>query len=280
MKRFFNPIAYYNKIKDEQHVFIFSVGGRSSSTAFQRLLNSSNEVWIWGERKELVEQIISCSKLAEELSDHRYVLASSTLMHQCYLNNKHDKFYPLATGNLKSTIEVLESSIANLLKPWADVNRFGYKDIRVSDISILQYLRRMFPNSFFLFCFRNPVDQWPSMKATKWDWKLPEPNMNGFLKMYCLLAKIYSDFAETHEKVFFIENTSLRDTDKIRHLLERIDVSEIDYELMETTVSSFKGDITEEEKSVIMQSEAYRLFIEMRKSSDTFFQGEGKTAPR
>lgn len=279
MKRFSNPVAYYNKIKDEQHVFIFSVGGRSSSTAFQRLLNSSNEVWIWGERKELVEQIISCSKLAEELSDHRYVLASSTLMHQCYLKNKHDEFYPLATGNLKSTIQVLESSIANLLRPWADIKRFGYKDIRVSDIFVLDYLRGMFPNSFFLFCFRNPVDQWPSMKAAGWDWKLPERSINGFLKMYCHLAKIYSDFAETHGKTFFIENTTLRDMEKISHLLEKIGISEIDYELMETTVSSFKSHITADEQAVIMGSEAYRFFVEMRKSSNAFFEGNGGTSP-
>ena len=41
--------GYYESVKHERHVFIRAVCGRSSSTALQRLLNSTNEICIFGE---------------------------------------------------------------------------------------------------------------------------------------------------------------------------------------------------------------------------------------
>jgi hypothetical protein len=43
-----DPLSY-EAIRDQKHVFVFGVWGRTSTTALQRIMNSTRGICIWGE---------------------------------------------------------------------------------------------------------------------------------------------------------------------------------------------------------------------------------------
>jgi hypothetical protein len=267
-----NPLSYYNKVKNEKHVFIFCVAGRSSSTAFQRIINSSNEVWIWGERHHIIDNTISLISQIKELQNNVNVKDSLIKMHESYKNNKHIHFYPNAIGNLDTTIDVLTASIANQLKPWTKkIRRFGYKEIDIKNIQTLYHLNEVFPNCIFLFCFRNPILQWVSIQK-KLAWFPNCKKLESFLDVYYQISNIYLEFASNRNLISFIENTDLQDRTKIERIIRYANISQIDSKLINTTINSADNlEMPVCEKEIIFNSEAYKNYIEMQKKSNQFF---------
>jgi hypothetical protein len=268
-----NPLSYYEKIKNEQHVFIYCVCGRSSSTAFQRIINSSNKVWIWGERHGLIDNIVSQINKMKNLQNDDYIKYSLTQMYDSYKTNKHLSFYPNAIGNLDSTVKILNSSISNMLKPWAiGLKRFGFKDIEITDIQTLTYLKDIFPQCFIVFCFRDPLKQWPSVnKLLKW-WDYSK-DLNLFLNEYYRISNIYLEFSFKNNINALIENEDLKQSDKIEKIIDYLNIPEIDNALLNVTVDSANGAaLTEFEKEAILNSNAYRNYLTMKKISETFYQ--------
>ena len=247
-----NPLSYYEKIKNEQHVFIYCVAGRSSSTAFQRIINSSNKVWVWGERHGMVDDTVELINHMKTYRDNDFVKASLTHMYDSFTSNKHLSFYPNAIGNLDSTINIINSSLSNMLKPWAPaLKRFGFKDIEVKNIHTLEYLKEIFPQSFFLYCFRNPLTQWPSVHKLE-DWWPYGKEVQAFLDEYYRLSNIYLDFASKTGNIF-IENNDLKNEDKVKKIIHHLNIPKIDYSLINVTVSSVKGsDLSKAEEDTIL----------------------------
>jgi hypothetical protein len=195
-------------------------------------------------------------------------------MYHSYKDNKHDEFYPNAVGNLQSSIELINCTISNFLKPWAPkVKRFGFKDIDPVYIQTLEYLKETYPQSIFIFCFRNPLTQWPSV--FKLDWPISRTKeVNAFLKLYNDMAKTYIEFARKHGINAFIENNDIRDESKINHIINYLNIPKIDSSLINSNIGSFenqKEELTTLEKDIIINSEAYINYFEMQKISTYFY---------
>lgn len=266
-----NPLTYYNSLKDNQHVFIYCVAGRSSSTALQRIINSSNKIWIWGERKGIIEHTLSLIDRMRLIGDSDVVKESLSKMYMSYETNQHDHFYPNAIGNIHSTIALLNASIANQLKPWAPrVKRFGFKDININDIRTLKHLREIFPNCFFLFGFRNPCIQWNSVKTVQW-WEYSK-DLRLFLKEYERISSVYMDFSGKHNVGAFVESDDLWNWGKLKLLLRYINISEIDLNLLTKKVSTVAdNEIMSEEIFTIQNSSAYQNYLTMKSLSESLY---------
>jgi hypothetical protein len=267
-----SPLTYYDKIKNEQHIFIYCVAGRSSSTAFQRIINSSNIVWIWGEQHGIIEEIVTLITLMKTYQASSDVRSSLAGMYKSYKDNNHIDFYPNAIGNLDTTLVVLYSSMSNLLKPWvSSVRRFGFKDIGINDIKTLWYLKEIFPKSSTIFCFRNPLTQWPSVNAADW-WSYCK-DVKSFLDEYYRISNIYLNFASKISVPVFIENTDLRDVNKIEYIIGYLNIPKIDTTLLTGTVGSANVSfLSEQDEKVILNSNAYKNYLTMKDMSRVFYQ--------
>jgi hypothetical protein len=265
-----SPLTYYRKIKNEQHVFIYCVAGRSSSTAFQRILNSSNMVWVWGEQHGIIDEAVSLINLMEKYRSDNDVKNSLVQMYDSYKNNKHMSFYPNAIGNLDTSIDVVNSSISNILKPWASsIKRFGFKDIGIKDIQTLRHLKQIFPKSLIVFCFRDPLIQWPSVRASGW-WTYCK-DVEAFLNEYFRLSRIYLEFAAKNGLDAFVENTDLKDSMKIKNIISYLNIPRVDPDLIGITVSSNKVDLLDDaDRKIILDSNAYKNYLEMKHLSESF----------
>lgn len=264
------PATYFNRIKNNQHIFIHAVAGRSSSTAFQRIINSSNTVWIWGEQHGIMERSVSLINLLKEKQETPSVKISLSELYYSYKDNKHLSFYPNAIGNLNSTVDILNSFVSDLLKPWApEIKRFGFKEI-TSNMQILDYLKETFQQSFFIFCFRNPVKQWPSVRASRF-WYYSK-DLTCFLEEYNKISNVYLEFAAKNHINAFVENIDLRDLSKIKTIISYLNIPKIDTSLLDATVSSFNANhITEEEEFAILNSDGYKNYLKMKDISKSFF---------
>jgi len=263
--------TYHEKIKNEQHVFLFSVVGRSSSTAFQRIINSSNKVWMWGEPQGVINHAISMINHMKHVRDSDLVKFSLTNMYNSYNDNKHLVSYPSAIGNLDTSAELINATISNILKPWAPkVKRFGFKEIELTPVQTFDHLREIYPQSYFIFGFRNPLTQWPSV--CKLDWPISK-DLKLFLNKYSKIATYYIEFAKTHNINAFIENNDLRDIDKVNEIIKYLNIPAIDVSLIDVTIHSLKGEkLTPEEVETILSSTAYEKYLEMQKISESFYK--------
>lgn len=264
-------IQYYEKTKNEKHIFLYCVAGRSSSTAFQRIINSSNEVWLWGEPRNLVDGIIDTVLEMKRLHESDYVKRALTFVERSVEENKHTLFYANAIGNLDYTIPLLNSSISSLLRPKnRKIKRYGFKDIRTSKIQCLEYLKNSYKKSSFVFCFRNPLDQWPSVNKLQW---FKYKDIDSFLFEYVRVASIYLEFAEKYNLNAFVENTDLRDLKKVKRIIKYLKIKKIDTDLIDYTVNTANTDyISMEDHQKIMTSPAYACYKRMGELSDIFFK--------
>lgn len=266
-----SPLNYYFKVKDEQHIFIYCVAGRSSSTAFQRIINSSNTVWIWGEQQGIIDETVTLINLMKKCMNDNQNFYSLSWMYNSFKSNKHLDFYPNAIGNLETTIDILNSSISNILKPGAfNLKRFGFKDINIKSTQTLTHLKEIFTQSFIVFGFRDPIKQWPSVRTTNW-WQYSK-ELNLFLDEYFRLSSIYLDFFSQTGTCIFIENSDLRDYNKVEKIITYLNIPKIDSELIDVTVSS-AGSIllSEEDRTIILRSDAYKNYLEMKNISKSFY---------
>lgn len=271
-----DSIKYYESVKGKEHVFLYSVAGRSSSTAFQRILNSSNKVWIWGEQNKLIDHTVFLINEMRKHNANERVKDSLSMLEVSFGQNKHLQFYPNAIGNLDSNIALISSSISNLLKPKAEaIDRFGFKDIDPVSIKTIEYLKEIFPQSIFIFCFRDPMEQWPSVSKLKW---FPySGKLSLFLDEYIRISDIYLEYADKNGINPFVENIDLRNTEKIRKIIEYTRVAEIDYDLIDLTVHSANAyQLSNSDKKTILKSKAYKNYLKMKSLSYAFYQYPGR----
>jgi len=201
-------------------------------------------------------------------------LSLSRLYHS-YNDNKHLEFYPNAIGNLDSTIELVNSLISNILKPWAPkVKRFGFKEIDPVSIQTLEYLKEIYQQGIFIFCFRDPLFQWPSLLKLNWP-IYKDKNVNFFLDQYYRMSKTYLEFALKYGIKAFIENNDLRDEVKVNEIIKYLNIPKIDFSLINNDVGSFEGikeELTALEEEMILDSKAYQNYLEMRSISQSFYK--------
>ena len=153
----------------ERPVFIFSAGWRSGSTLMQRLLISSNEVFIWGEPLGDAALIPKLGGVVSRIN--------STWPPDHFFYNDPDlnSFSKKWIANITPPIRYLRSSHRLILQNWLSkpckerygLDRWGLKEVRLT-IHHAKYLKWLFPNSRFIFIYRNPFDAYRSWKGNLW----------------------------------------------------------------------------------------------------------------
>jgi hypothetical protein len=264
-------LRYHQQVKNNEHLFIYGVAGRSSSTALQRLLNSSNEVFIWGEPHYIVDDLAEVMEKLNFLDHSTGVRTSLERIESCFRRNKHDQFYPNAVGNLQETNDHLSALISGFLRPSVSmIQRFGYKEIRLKSIKTLEKIRNIYPNSKFIFCFRDPAEQWLSVNTVRW-WDY-STDLAAFLVEYKKLSDIYLQFVQNVRETYFVESTDILDLGRMKRLVDLLGLRSMDESLVRLMVSTVKKNaISDEESSKIMDSASYQNYVQMKEKSGHLF---------
>ena len=93
-----------------------------------------------------------------------------------------------------------------------------------------------------------------------------------FLNEYCRVAKIYMEFASKYKILAFIEGEDLREKKKVEMIMRHINISKIDSQLIDLTIHSKRSEkIKEFEKETILNSEAFKIYMEMKEYSQAFY---------
>ena len=252
------------------YVFVFGVCGRTGTTALQRILNSSGEVCIWGEQHHIVDDITSLLERIETLSKAENYQTQMARFHESFDQDSHSNYYPNAIGYL----EELETSITNALKrhlsPINQIQRGGFKDVKLFSPLTLEYLEKIYPDASFLFCFRDPMLQWPSVKKSNW-WKYSS-SVEKFLGHYTTLAEMYMKFGKGKTNCFFIEQTRLLKKENIDKIVRAVKVRKYDANLLDDKAGSIQSDELElSDREKISTSAAINYYSELKEISDSFF---------
>ena len=101
------------EINQAKHVFVYAVCGRSSSTALQRILNSSNEIFMFGEYHLTIEKLVDCYFHLAEI-DHQKQRNELTRLINCFEQNQHTAFYANATYDMSLLQQLIKEEIFKL----------------------------------------------------------------------------------------------------------------------------------------------------------------------
>jgi hypothetical protein len=249
-------------ITQSENIFIYAVCGRSSSTALQRILNSSNEIVVLGEHRLAIEKLIDCyyhfGKIDRETQQKELIK-----LQQCLENKSHTSFYANAAKDIEPIRVEIQHSIVDLLQPPAGYTRMGYKEIGTIDRDSLTRVADFFPNSYFIFLFRNPLKQWGSVGFLKSFWEYSK-QIDSFLTEYNRLADIYLNIPL--KNAFFVEDTSLRDEQKVEQIFQKVNLPTFDRSLIGKTISSTnKHKARLLEKAKIFTSPAWQKYLAMQR---------------
>ena len=110
------PLRFYRNVKHRKHIFIFSVMGRSSSTAFQRILNSSGEICVFGETKGTLASLLEAYDAVKHQWNYKSHWNQISLMRNSYITGKHTTQYPHAL-DLHPAYLLLPGLIAGIFRP-------------------------------------------------------------------------------------------------------------------------------------------------------------------
>jgi hypothetical protein len=255
-------MSIYEQLKDNHHLFIYSVWARTGSTALQRMLNASGEVVVHGEPHYAVDAITGA---LYSLDTYAPLFANNyRALSHALATGDHSAFYASALGNVDSTRDMLVASLANLLAPPTEtgVVRSGYKAIRIRSINTLRYMHRLFPQATFLFLFREPVAQWNSIKGRMHWWSDEiEPTAEAFIAAYVRIAALYATFARECEAAIFLDHEQLSDADRLGALFAQCGLRALDGGAVHGTVSyTSEWYVTPEEQRAIEASAAYTQY--------------------
>nr|VFJ93945.1 MAG: hypothetical protein BECKH772A_GA0070896_100644 [Candidatus Kentron sp. H]VFJ94707.1 MAG: hypothetical protein BECKH772B_GA0070898_100664 [Candidatus Kentron sp. H]VFK01332.1 MAG: hypothetical protein BECKH772C_GA0070978_100633 [Candidatus Kentron sp. H] len=253
---------HYNRIKGKPNIFIYSVLGRTSSTALQRILNSSNEICIFGESHGVLTKSLDLLARMEEVWD--LYGEEFPMFRNSFISNKHNVIYPNPL-NLEGNIVLLKMMIANLFNPGFKVERIGFKDIELDDLQTIEGINRFFPNSQVVFLFRNPTKQFESVRVQDY-WPYCH-DIDLFMDEYTKLSERYMDYDDRNPNSLFIENSVLYDLNRLRKLLEYLNVGKIDESLIDDRVFASEGKTSLEPELIekITGSDAWKTYKRMQK---------------
>jgi hypothetical protein len=247
------------RFRTAKHVFMFGVCGRSSTTALMRILNSSHEVCVWGEPGDhIVDDLLRVWTALEQKNANPNFRDRKDILPRAFREQNHSIAHAMAFPELQPAIADLTRALVHMLAPAIDVDRFGFKEITVRGPETLGTLQRMFPCAQFIFLFRDPYTQWPSVKKMGWP---HVKTLELFLAEYERLANIYMEFGGT-----FVETASLHDIGRVRDLTRKLDLSRFDEGLIGDGVFAMrdKAPLTDEETAAIGASLAWSCYQAMQ----------------
>jgi hypothetical protein len=263
------PLRFYRKVRHQKHVFIFSIVGRSSSTAFQRILNSSAEICIFGETKGSLAGLLEAYAAVEHQWHYKSHWRQTLLMENSYKTGKHTTQYPHAL-DLHSAYFLLPGLVAGIFRPLIKVKRFGFKEIELFTLDNLRTLKGLFPECRMIFLFRDPLEQYPSLLSTHWY----NEDEDSFIETYSGYTDQYLEYTEEDQSAFFLENKHLYDSRSVAHILDKLSISKFDKDLVNDGVfsSGSKPVIHPKIREKILGSSAYDGYKNMAARADSFMR--------
>jgi hypothetical protein len=175
IKNFEGVLGNQQGTDDESPIFIFSAGWRSGSTLLQRLISSSNKLFLWGEPFDRSNIIQSLSDTLTPFSDiwppREY----------CIKEGELGEYSQKWIANLYPTEDSLKLAHRNFLdtlfaEPARSIGakRWGIKEVRFGFQEAV-FLKLLYPNAKFLFLKRALPDAYISYKNFR-------PSMNWYAK--------------------------------------------------------------------------------------------------
>jgi hypothetical protein len=220
-----NDLKFY-KIKDgikngrgdiKKPTFIISMGGRTGSTWIQRVINSTEEAFIYGESEEILDKVI-------DYVSTLWIIQEKTRYKSSFDRFKrmsHKGFYPSLLPFLEwDALLEFRKQIEAIFKR-DENNGWGFKTICLTP-QLLFLLSTAFPEANYIFLIRNKEQQYKSYKETGW-WKNDSTfdkweNINIYkLKMY--------DFLKHHRNTLFIRYEDVKDGSLVNVLSEFYDIA-------------------------------------------------------
>ncbi len=147
---------------DEAPIFLFSAGWRSGSTLLQRLLMSDSRVFIWGEPYDhcgMVQALADTTKaFTPEWPPESYYY-DGTEKEALSSRWIADLYPPLK--ELRGAHRAFFNAMCAQPAREAGASRWGLKEVRLG-VEHAFYLKWLYPNSRFIFLYRNPLDAYRS----------------------------------------------------------------------------------------------------------------------
>ncbi len=144
----------------DKPVFVFAASWRTGSTLLQRIICSSNVIFLWGEPRflplvrNLYERMIDIQKLSEssggEFRDFKpgswipTMFPGKDTVEESFRQFFHQLYYLPVTQH--------------------GYSRWGFKEVRRDAVPAAEFLHGLFPLARFIFLVRNPLDTYLSVK--------------------------------------------------------------------------------------------------------------------
>lgn len=239
---------------EEVPVFIFSAGWRSGSTLMQRLVMSSGEIAVWGEP---LGDAAFIARLGHSLSAITEAWPPESFFDT---GNGLDGLEDQWIANLTPRMQFLKSAHVALFEQWLahsaqvtfGATRWGLKEVRLT-IDHARYLKWLFPQSRFIFVYRNPFNAFRSWKGNRWHSTWPGYYHNSAIAYGRHWRLLMDGFLEGHSEVdgilvkFEDLVSGAIDVDRIaRH----IQVCELNGDVLKRKVGTPKGTIATKKNEI------------------------------
>ena len=144
-------------------VFIFSASWRTGSTLLQRLLNTTDELLIWGEPQFLIPARRMFDLATQSFSEAQWMRdqAEEEPLHQMWAPT----ICPDPAGIVPAFQGLFDQLYCHPSLAQGYV-RWGFKEVRNFGIENAVFFRSIFPDAKIVFHYRHPFDAYASLKRT------------------------------------------------------------------------------------------------------------------
>jgi hypothetical protein len=243
------------------NIIILSSSRRMGSTLIQRIFNARDGTLIWGEQNGILKHFNLiynhmsqfCKKEKEEEYDF-------------FVNNNKNIWTATLCPKEQIIRKAMELSTKTFLDEVYKNNNFdiiGFKEV-VYNKNEVELLRKIYPNSKFIFITRNPLDTWKSIinKDINRNW---HPTVEHFMIRWNEKSNYFYNYSKNNKNCLFIkfEDIVKRDKEILNKLKKMAKIN--DNQLMKVLDKKIKGAdkdrlrVSLEEKEYILKHTNFKI---------------------
>jgi hypothetical protein len=252
--------------------------GRSGSTLLQKLLNTHEELTIWGEHEGFLNglatawsAVMQSEWIKAETASGEWLLANERPLNADRWTAWDGSF---SKANFQKEIKELLDRLFVLGVP--ESRRWGFKEIRYQKIEVVELLLTLYPGAQFILLLRNPVDACVSfMSALQKRNDTPEQSwisasliaQNQINKTFSFVRLVTERFPTSVKLIFYERlaenpNTTLEDIRQFLNLSAAFDL-EVVTEILATNLMSERNRNSPEQLAVLKSIAAELLAEEI-----------------
>lgn len=154
-------------------VFIFAASWRTGSTLLQRIINASEEVFVWGEPGVLPEMrglFVCLRKYLGQVKWQRDRVGA--------FDGAIGKWIPVVSPDpehVKGAFVAFFEELYARETVFLGWPRWGFKEVRSDAVAHMLFLQELYPEARFLFLVRNPWDMYRSIKGKQFHANFENP---------------------------------------------------------------------------------------------------------